>query len=367
MCPLLNPAVGSALLFCLGLSLLSREGRSEPKERSREDSGERNPDEEPPLSSESADPATSDLQSVSIDDFDMPDEASFEPLWDATWDPNLSFTSPHCSLDLAGGARTEPLGESFYFYAVLSVPLRGCRSPGAEFALPRTGTAVKPARLVSFQEAGDSAEMGGRATLEQSDEGRRGSERGAESGKNPALGLPPLPKGFLTEFRSRVLGARGVDRSEERIDSLIRREKAAGILPELRLRGAHGFDQSLALASVGALPGESTTRGGSDLLVEARLTFRLQRFLVGDSEVSLERSRQTLLERAQDSLEDALDQLLIFRKASVLALAPDQTPEDVLEATLLAEGARIRLHVLTGGWFPLEGPLPGAPRPAARQ
>lgn len=356
MCSRLPPKVArKGVLLVLGLVfLLPRPAEAQAPSGSSDeppDPGEASEDETP-----ASDPVAPDLRSVSIDDFGVPDEASFEPLWDADWDPNLTFTSPDCSLDLAGGARTEALGESFFFYAVLSVPLRGCRPPRPPFS-PSMAPVSSPklVRLTSFDpaEGSDAAPSG-------SQEGAKRVPPPVDINRTKEAALPSLPKGFLEEFRRRVLEGRGLSRSEERIDSLIRREKAAGILPELRLRGAHGFDQTLALASVGALPGESTTRDGSDLLVEARLTFRLQRFLVGDSEVSLERSRQTLLEKAYDSLEDALDQLLIFRRASVLALAPDATPEEKRDAELKAEGARIRLHVLTGGWFPLEGPLPGA-------
>lgn len=300
---------------------------------------------------------SSDLRSVSVDDFDVPDEASFEGLWDASFDPNLAFTSPDCLLDLAGGSRTEPLGQSVYFYAVLSIPLTGCRRPGALVGQPRMVRVRGPSGLASLESSAPREE---RSEVEFSEaRATTGSEGQVQAGSDSSPRLTPLRPGFLPEFRRRVFEARGLSRSEQRIESLIRRERSAGLLPELRLRGAHGFDQSLALASVGALPGESTTRGGSDLIMEARLTFRLQRLLVGDSEVSLERSRQALLDKAEDALEEALDQLLVFRRASALAESPERSAEQRLESSLLAEGARIRLHVMTGGWFPLEGPLPG--------
>lgn len=317
---------------------------AEERERSEEDmedaAGGQKSEEDAPLGE--------DLREVSIDDFDVPDEASFEPLWDADWDPNLAFRTSGCVLDLASGAKADAIGEGYYFFATLTIPLQGCRPLGMErrFEKPR-------AKVMAV--AHEERDLG---LVEVREIAEPASGAAASKGETKQTGLLPLPRGFLAEFRRRVLEARGVKRAEERIDSLIRRERTSGLLPELRLRGAHGFDQSLALASVGAVPGQSTTRDGSDLLLEARLTFRLNRLVVGDSEVALERARQTLFDKAEDAVKDALGQLLIFRKASVLAKQDDRSDDEKLEAELQAEGARIRLHMLTGGWFPLEGPLP---------
>ena len=331
-----------------GDSATPREGESgaeettSPEEESEEVSGQRTGDEDAPLGE--------DLREVSIDDFDVPDEASFEPLWDADWDPNLAFRASGCVLDLASGAKSDALGQGYYFFANLTIPLQGCRPLGMDRQVERAR-----ARVIRVAHEGD--ERGVAEVREDLELAASSRARRAEKERTMLL---PLPKGFLAEFRRRVLEARGVKRAEERIDSLIRRERTSGLLPELRLRGAHGFDQSLALASVGVVPGQSTTRDGSDLLLEARLTFRLNRLVVGDSEVTLERARQTLFDKAEDAVKDALGQLLIFRKASVLAKQEDRSDEEKLEAELQAEGARIRLHMLSGGWFPLEGPLPSA-------
>lgn len=323
----------------------SAAGNSSTTEEEGADDGERAHEENGMLPGE-------DLADVSIDDFDVPDEASFEPLWDADWDPNLAFRSSGCVLDLASGAKSDAIGDGYYFFATLTIPLRGCRPLGAE---QRAEKARAPVLRVAH---GEGEEGGFVVAAREREEGAESSPV-RQSERRRAM-LLPVPRGFLAEFRRRVLEARGVKRAEERIDSLIRRERASGLLPELRLRGAHGFDQSLALATVGAVPGQSTTRDGSDLLMEARLTFRLHRLIVGDSEVALERARQTLFDKAEDVVKDALGQLLIFRRASVLARQDDRSDEERLDAELQAEGARIRLHILTGGWFPLEGPLPSA-------
>jgi hypothetical protein len=118
------------------------------------------------------------------------------------------------------------------------------------------------------------------------------------------------------------------------------------------LRGVLGFDRATSTEeSVGIYPGDTTVRGGRDSLAEVRLTFRLDRLVLGDGEASLERQRTELLEDRRKLIRDALDVFSDWRRSSVRARDVSLPPDERVDATIDAERALSELYLLTDGWF----------------
>ncbi len=140
--------------------------------------------------------------------------------------------------------------------------------------------------------------------------------------------------------------------ADRRLKSLSRRSRWSGLSPELRLRGVLGFDRATSTEeSVGAYPGDTTVRGGRDSLAEARLTFRLDRLVLGDGESALERQRLQLESDRFERVEEALEVFAAWRLATARSSDPSLSPDEILESTVEAEAALARLHLLTSGWF----------------
>lgn len=157
---------------------------------------------------------------------------------------------------------------------------------------------------------------------------------------------------FIRFVRVSASGDAPGDNQRQRYDSLIRRSRSSGLMPELRLRGVAGFDRTTsAEEAVGIYPGETTTRGGRDSLLEARLTFRLDRLIFGDQEGSLERQRAAFIaeraRRAESAVEAALDWLWATERSLDSSLFDDERTKWIQKAS----AALVRLHELTFGWF----------------
>src|SRR5690606_12081953 len=158
---------------------------------------------------------------------------------------------------------------------------------------------------------------------------------------------------------------------DQRLQSLVRRSRYSGLSPELRMRGVLGFDRTTSTKdSVGIYPGDTTTRGARDSLAEVRLTFRLDRLVLGDKEDSIERQRIQLVTNRRKMVAEAVDLFMQWRLSSVRATDESLPPDDRLRAQVQAEANLAQLHLLTGGWFQgertlreLATDLPGKARP----
>lgn len=171
-----------------------------------------------------------------------------------------------------------------------------------------------------------------------------------EQSIEPPRPSPALVRAVVREIAERVgTPLRG---AELRLKSLVRRSRWSGLSPELRLRGVLGFDRTTSTEeTVGIYPGDTTVRGARDSLAEVRLTFRLDRLVLGDGEDSLERQRIELEEERRELVEEALELFSTWRLAQAKSEDPSLPPDESLEALVDAESAALQLHLMTGGWF----------------
>ncbi len=161
-----------------------------------------------------------------------------------------------------------------------------------------------------------------------------------------------------------ALRASGLSAEGSRLAAAAARARWSAALPELRLRGARGFDESARVDYEGEDAGETRVTGSADLDLEVRLTWRFSELLFSGKEPSLFRMQQTLVKERRDVARVALAALLRWQRAENAVLASDATPEERAAAALLATEAELELSVLTDGWFSSEH-VRGAPWPLA--
>jgi hypothetical protein len=122
-------------------------------------------------------------------------------------------------------------------------------------------------------------------------------------------------------------------------------------LPELRLRVMRTVDVGQALSPTEYDP--TRTTGVDDVLfwLEARATWRLDRLVFAEEEVSLERMRHERAEAQAKLTSKVLKLLFDWQRALAFAESPLLPPEEALGARLEVLEAEAELDLLTGGWF----------------
>jgi hypothetical protein len=165
----------------------------------------------------------------------------------------------------------------------------------------------------------------------------------------PLLITPDVARGAAA---AALKHARLVD-AAARVDALASRARAAALLPELRLRASRLVDEAQNLSPTEYDPGRITASGGTSVWLEARATWRLDRLLVADEEVALERMRHDRAE-AQAKLVDKVIELLFAWQRAIAkeaTVTSRDDPEARAAAALAAAEAEAMLDVLTDGWF----------------
>jgi hypothetical protein len=158
-----------------------------------------------------------------------------------------------------------------------------------------------------------------------------------------------------------ALHAAGFPAGRARLQSLKNRARSSAILPTLRLRAARTTDESLRLTPTLDDPYRYTQAGGTSLLFEARLDWKLDRLIFADEELGVERLQNDRA-NAQARLVDRVLKLLVeWQRARVRAGDVSLEPEQRARASLEALEAEIYLDLLTNGWFTAEPAVRAAP------
>ncbi len=329
-------------------------------------------------------------QETPIDEFDLGDswvDGEGEGGWFTPWGPAFTRSSGSFRLDLSAGTSLEsrqtdsesnagkPAGRwsrsrDYYALATLQVPLdrilssdstqRSLRTVGNEPRLARRGPdaeetlvgslpARKPEERSSGQGESRQTEQGGVREEEPPSESQVAEELPRPSAESDSL-TPTLVLALAREIAERV--GEPLDGAKRRLKSLIRRSRWSGLSPEMRVRGVLGFDRTTSTEeTVGIYPGDTTVRGARDSLAEVRLTFRLDRLVLGDGEDSIERQHIDLEQERRKLVHQALEMFSKWRLAEARSADPSLPPDESLQARVDAEAAMIELHLMTGGWF----------------
>jgi hypothetical protein len=139
--------------------------------------------------------------------------------------------------------------------------------------------------------------------------------------------------------------------TRERLSSLAARARSSAALPEVGLRTLHSSGQTLRLTPTNDDPYRYTQAGTSELALEARLTWHLDRLVFANEEVPVERLQHERDAAERHLIDYVLQRLLTWQRGRFRAADPDLQPDQRQTAELEALGAAVELDVLTGGWF----------------
>jgi len=152
----------------------------------------------------------------------------------------------------------------------------------------------------------------------------------------------------------------GVD--DARIEDIVSRSRVSAWLPETRVRAMRLWDDAAHTTTVTSTDGTTLYDAiGANLVLELRLTWRLDRLVYAGDEPTLERVRLERQEARSRMATRTLEALFAWQRASAEVAEAVAGSHEELAAHLRLAEAMATLDVLTGGWF--SGHLdPGGPR-----
>jgi len=144
----------------------------------------------------------------------------------------------------------------------------------------------------------------------------------------------------------------GLGADDARIDALMARSRASALLPETRLRAMRLWDDAAHATTLATTDDTSYYDAiGANLVLELRLTWRLDRLLYAGDEPTLERVRLERQDARARVATRTLEALFAWQRAAITGSAAATGSPEKAEAELRAAEAEATLDVLTGGWF----------------
>jgi hypothetical protein len=144
----------------------------------------------------------------------------------------------------------------------------------------------------------------------------------------------------------------GLGTDDARIDALISRSRASALLPETRLRAMRLWDDASHATTLATTDDTSYYDAiGANLVLEVRLTWRLDRLLYAGDEPTLERVRLERQDARARVAARTLQALFAWQRALVGAGGASPGSPERAEGEIRAAEAEATLDVLTGGWF----------------
>jgi hypothetical protein len=135
------------------------------------------------------------------------------------------------------------------------------------------------------------------------------------------------------------------------LESLRARTRSAALLPQLSLRASHSTDQTLRLTPTLDAPDRFSQSGGAGVVLEARLSWQLDRLIYDKDELSVLRIGAERANAAGKLVAEVLAQIFAWNRAMRRQREPGLDDEAREEAQVAALEAELRLDVLTDGWF----------------
>jgi hypothetical protein len=131
----------------------------------------------------------------------------------------------------------------------------------------------------------------------------------------------------------------------------VARSRSSAALPELRFRAVRTLGETGRVSLSEDDPSRYVAAGAATNVLEARLTFRLDRLLFADEEIAVERARLDRSEVRSRTAAKVLQALFDWQKAYVLSQDEGLPAEDRFTAVLREAESGAILDVMTGGWF----------------
>lgn len=168
----------------------------------------------------------------------------------------------------------------------------------------------------------------------------------------PAPAPDLVPPSLARSCVSAALRTSGLGVDDTRIDDLVSRARASAWLPETRMRAMRLWQDAGTTTVAGSTDTASFYDAlGANLVLELRLTWRLDRLIYAGDEPTLERVRIERLDARTRLATRTLEVLFTWERATLDARAATPGSREETESRLRAAEARATLDVLTGGWF----------------
>jgi hypothetical protein len=234
----------------------------------------------------------------------------------------------------------------------LSIPLDRFFVPTLHAEPPSARTSMLPAFAEdTSSEREPSADAASEKTEPEPAESESPPAEGAQGATLPPEPAPILTSAVALEAVKRALELADLQALPARLDSLERRSRSSALLPELRLRGARGTDESLRLTPTVTDPYKYTQAGGVDYMLEVRLTWRFDRLVFSSAELGVERLRGQIWHAREAVIERTVKALIAWQKATLVLRDSAADEEARFAAWLTQMEARARLDAMTDGWF----------------
>jgi hypothetical protein len=138
---------------------------------------------------------------------------------------------------------------------------------------------------------------------------------------------------------------------DHRLESVAARARSSAALPELRLRAVRTLGETGRVSLSEDDPSRYVASGAATNVLEARVTFRLDRLLFADEEIVVERARLDRTEQRLRITAKVLQALFEWQKAYALLQDATVPSEDRFLAVLREGESSAILDMMTGGWF----------------
>jgi hypothetical protein len=149
-----------------------------------------------------------------------------------------------------------------------------------------------------------------------------------------------------------ALRASGLGMDDSRIDALMARARASALLPEMRTRAMRLWNDAAHTTTLASTDTANFYDAvGANLVLELRLTWRLDRVLYAGDEPTLERVRLERQDARSRLATRTLEVLFAWQRAVVAEEEAAPGSPAAAENRLRADEARATLDVLTAGWF----------------
>jgi hypothetical protein len=177
----------------------------------------------------------------------------------------------------------------------------------------------------------------------------------------PAKVVELVPPAFARDCVSAALQTSGLGVDDARIDALVSRARASAWLPETRMRAMRLWDSANNATTLATTDTANFYDAvGANLVLELRLTWRLDRLLYAGDEGTLERVRLERLDARTRLATRTLEVLFTWERATLEARQATSGSPEEQSARLRASEAQATLDVMTSGWFSARTLSPGA-------
>jgi hypothetical protein len=136
---------------------------------------------------------------------------------------------------------------------------------------------------------------------------------------------------------------------DERLADLAHRARVSAVLPELRLKVNRTTGQTVRLSPTLDDPSRIEGSGDASMLYEARATWRLDRLVFADDEVTLERVRADRNDQRAKQTQRVIELISQWRKAVGRQIDPLTTSTEKLDAEAVIAATSAGLDALTAG------------------